>query len=74
MEAVFYGALLKDVGCGACGMVLGRFYADDELGPGLDLTQVDLHSPRSVTTWAMGRLRLDPSLPARLARLAAFAA
>lgn len=73
MEAVYYGALLKDVGCGACGVVLGRFYADDELGPGLDLTQVDLHSPRSLATWAMSRLRLDPSLPARLARLAAFA-
>ena len=72
MEAVFYGALLKDVGCGACGAVLSPFFADDELTPRLDLNLVDLHSPRSMAAWAMSGLRLDPSLPARLARLAAF--
>jgi len=72
MEAVFYGALLKDVGCGACGAVLAPFFADDELTPRLDLNLVDLYSPRSMAAWAMSGLRLDPSLPARLARLAAF--
>jgi HD-GYP domain-containing protein (c-di-GMP phosphodiesterase class II)/DNA-binding CsgD family transcriptional regulator len=74
LEAVYYGALLKDVGCGACGAVLARFFADDEVIPRLGLNLVDLHSPRSMAAWAMGGLRLDPSLPARLARLAAFAA
>jgi HD-GYP domain-containing protein (c-di-GMP phosphodiesterase class II)/DNA-binding CsgD family transcriptional regulator len=73
LEAVYYGALLKDVGCGACGAVLARFFADDELTPRLGLNLVDLHSPRNMAAWAMGELRLDPSLPARLARLAAFA-
>jgi HD-GYP domain-containing protein (c-di-GMP phosphodiesterase class II)/DNA-binding CsgD family transcriptional regulator len=73
LEAVFYGALLKDVGCGACGAVLGRFFADDELVPRIDLSLVDLHSPRSMAAWAMSRLQLDPGLPTRLARLAAFA-
>jgi HD-GYP domain-containing protein (c-di-GMP phosphodiesterase class II) len=73
LEAVFYGALLKDVGCGACGAVLGRFFADDELVPRIDLNLVDLHSPRSMAAWAASRLRLDPGLPTRLARLAAFA-
>ena len=73
LEAVFYGALVKDAGCGACGVVLAPFFADDELIPRLDLNLVDLHSPRSMAAWAMSDLRLDPSLPARLARLAAFA-
>jgi HD-GYP domain-containing protein (c-di-GMP phosphodiesterase class II)/DNA-binding CsgD family transcriptional regulator len=74
MEAVFYGALLKDVGCGACGAVLAPFFADGEKNPRLGLNLVDLHSPRSMAAWAMSGLRLDPSLPARLARLAAFTA
>jgi hypothetical protein len=73
MEAVFYGALLKDVGCGACGAVLAPFFADDARTPLLGMNLVDLHSPRSMAAWAMDGLRLDPSLPARLARLAAFA-
>ncbi len=73
LEAVFYGALVKDAGCGACGVVLAPFFADDELIPRLDLNLVDLHSPRSMAAWAMSDLRLDPTPPARLARLAAFA-
>ena len=74
LEAVFYGALVKDAGCGACGAVLARFFADDEMVPRLDLNLVDLHSPRNMAAWAISRLRLDPgTAPARLARLAAFA-
>lgn len=73
LEAVFYGALLKDVGCGACGAVLAPFFAEDELAPRLDLNLVDMHSPRSMLAWAKSQMRLDPTLPARLARLAAFA-
>jgi HD-GYP domain-containing protein (c-di-GMP phosphodiesterase class II)/DNA-binding CsgD family transcriptional regulator len=74
LEAVFYGALLKDVGCGACGAVLSRFFADDEIAPRLSLNLVDTHSPGNMTAWAISQLRLDSSLPGRLARLAAFAA
>jgi HD-GYP domain-containing protein (c-di-GMP phosphodiesterase class II)/DNA-binding CsgD family transcriptional regulator len=73
LEAVFYGALLKDVGCGPCGAVLAPFFAAEQLAPRLDLVLVDLHSPRSLGSWARGQLRLDPALPVRLARLAAFA-
>ena len=34
LEAVFYGALIKDVGCGPCGAVLAPFFPDEELAPG----------------------------------------
>ena len=34
LEAVFYGALVKDAGCGTCGAVLAGFFADDEPVPG----------------------------------------
>jgi HD-GYP domain-containing protein (c-di-GMP phosphodiesterase class II)/DNA-binding CsgD family transcriptional regulator len=74
LEAVFYGALIKDVGCGACGAVLAPFFADEELAPRLDLNLVDMHSPRSMLAWVKTQMRLDPALPARLTRLAAFAA
>ena len=74
LEAVYYGALIKDVGCGACGAVLAPFFAEEELAPRLDMSLLDLHSPRDMAAWAGSRLRLDPSLPARLARLASFAA
>ena len=72
LEAVFYGALVKDAGCGACGAVLARYFADDEMVPRLDPNLVDLHSPRNMAAWAVSRLHLDAGLPARLARLAAF--
>jgi HD-GYP domain-containing protein (c-di-GMP phosphodiesterase class II)/DNA-binding CsgD family transcriptional regulator len=72
LEAIFYGALLKDVGCGACGAVLAPFFADEDQAPPLDFILVDLHSPRSMAGWAKSQLRLDRSLPARMARLAAF--
>jgi HD-GYP domain-containing protein (c-di-GMP phosphodiesterase class II)/DNA-binding CsgD family transcriptional regulator len=74
LEAVYYGALIKDVGCGACGVVLAPFFAEEEQAPRLDLSLVDLHSPRNMAAWAGSQLRLDPSLPGRLARLASFAA
>jgi HD-GYP domain-containing protein (c-di-GMP phosphodiesterase class II)/DNA-binding CsgD family transcriptional regulator len=74
LEAVFYGALIKDVGCSACGAVLAPFFADEELAPRLDLNLVDMHSPRSMLAWVKTQVRLDPALPARITRLAAFAA
>jgi hypothetical protein len=73
LEAVFYGALVKDVGCGACCAVLAPFLANEDQAPRLNLPLVDLHSPRSMAGWASSQLRLDRTLPARLARLAAFA-
>ena len=74
LEAVFYGALVKDAGCGACGAVLARFFADDELVPRLDLNLVDLHSPRSMAALgderaAAGSRSACPARPAGCLRL-----
>ena len=60
LEAVFYGALLKDVGCGACGVLLAPFFPDEELAPRLDLDLVDVRSPRSVLGWARAICRWTP--------------
>jgi hypothetical protein len=54
--------------------VLAPFFPDEELAPRLDLNLVDMHSPRSMLAWVTTQMRLDPSLPARITRLAAFAA
>ena len=67
LEAVFYGALLKDVGCGACGPLLAPFFPKTEPAPGIGLVVVDPYSPSSMLAWAKGQMRLDPTLPARLA-------
>jgi HD-GYP domain-containing protein (c-di-GMP phosphodiesterase class II)/DNA-binding CsgD family transcriptional regulator len=74
LEAVFYGALLKDVGCGACAPLLAPFFPKAEPALGISLMVVDSRSPSSLLTWAKGQMRLDSTLPVRLARLAAFAA
>jgi HD-GYP domain-containing protein (c-di-GMP phosphodiesterase class II)/DNA-binding CsgD family transcriptional regulator len=73
LEAVFYGALLKDVGCGACAPLMAPFFPKTEPALGVGLIVVDPYSPSSMLAWAKGQMRLDPTLPARLARLAAFA-
>ena len=73
LEAVFYGALIKDVGCSACGAVLAPFFPDEELAPRLDLNLVDMHSPRSMLAWVTAQMRLNPALPTRITRLAGFA-
>jgi HD-GYP domain-containing protein (c-di-GMP phosphodiesterase class II)/DNA-binding CsgD family transcriptional regulator len=73
LEAVFYGVLIKDVGCGACGALLAPFVGKEELAPRLDLVLVDPDHPRGLEAWATGRIWQDPALSTRLARLAAFA-
>ncbi|HET8853009.1 MAG TPA: HD domain-containing protein, partial [Ktedonobacteraceae bacterium] len=35
-EAIFYGALLKDVGCTACSAGFSAFFPDNELAPRSD--------------------------------------
>ena len=73
LEAVFYGALIKDVGCSACSAVIAPFFPDDQLAPSLDMMLVNMRSPASMLGWAKSQMRLDTALPSRLARLAGFA-
>jgi len=73
LEAVFYGALLKDVGCGACGPLMAPFFPKADPVLGIGLIVVDPYSPSSMLAWAKSQMHIDPTLPARLARLAAFA-
>ncbi len=70
LEAVFYGALIKDVGCSACSAVIAPFIPDDQLAPSLDMILVGMRSPRGMLAWAKGQLRLDTALPSRLAAVA----
>ena len=73
LEAVFYGALIKDVGCGACSAVFAPFVGKDERAPRIDLVLLDLQNPDGSGAWATGQQSLDPAVSARLARLASFA-
>jgi len=73
LEAIFYGALIKDVGCSACSAVIAPFFPDGQLVPALHMVVVDMDSARSRLGWAKSQLRLDMALPSRLARLAALA-
>jgi len=74
LEAVFYGVLIKDVGCGACSEVVAPFLTKDEPAPGIGLVLIDMHHPDSMGTWAAGQTsQQDPMLSSRLARLAALA-
>ena len=58
LEAVFYGALVKDAGCGACGAVLARFFADDELALGSVITCGTAST--TSTSGMTGAARLSP--------------
>ena len=74
LEAVFYGVLIKDVGCGACSAVLAPLLTNDEPSPRLGLVLVDVLHPDSLETSATGQTsHHDPALSSRLARLAALA-
>ncbi|HEX7735125.1 MAG TPA: HD domain-containing phosphohydrolase [Ktedonobacteraceae bacterium] len=73
-EAVFYGALLKDVGCTACSAGLAAFWPDAEEKPAM-LSDVILIDPSKISEmlgWLSTYLRPDVHLPQRLARLVPF--
>lgn len=73
-EAVFYGALLKDVGCTACAAGIAAFFPDDELAPRLDMMLIDPTSLGSLLGWLTRNVPLDSRLPLRLAKMTTFAA
>ncbi len=71
-EAVFYGALLKDVGCTACSAGFAAFFPDDELVPRLDFMLVDPARFSDMVGWLSRNVPLDSRLPGRIAKLLSF--
>jgi HD-GYP domain-containing protein (c-di-GMP phosphodiesterase class II) len=71
-EAVFYGALLKDVGCTACSATISAFFPDDELVPRLDFILVDPTRLNDIIAWFSRNVPLDSHLPNRISRLLSF--
>lgn len=71
-EAVFYGALLKDVGCTACSAGFAAFFPDDELVPRLDFMLVDPARFGEMVGWLSRNVPVDARLPGRIARLLSF--
>lgn len=73
-EAVFYGALLKDVACTVCSAGLAAFLPDADEKP-IMLSDVILIDPSKIgemVGWLARYLRPDIHLPQRLAKLLPF--
>jgi hypothetical protein len=73
-EAVYYGALLKDVGCTACAAGIAIFFPEDELAPRLDMLTVDPTRAGDILSWLWRNVPVDAQLPGRVAKLLSFAA
>jgi len=73
-EAVFYGALLKDVGCTSCAAGFAAFFPDDELVPRSEFFLIDPTRFNESFTWLFRSVPLDPELPGRISRLLSYLA
>lgn len=71
-EAVFYGALLKDVGCTACSAGFAAFFPDDELVPRLDFMLVDPSKFSDIVAWMSRNVPVDAQFPGRITKLLSF--
>jgi HD-GYP domain-containing protein (c-di-GMP phosphodiesterase class II) len=71
-ESIFYGALLKDVGCTACAAGFAPFFFDDELAPKMDFMLVDPTRISDIIGWLSKNAPLDARLPARITKLLSF--
>jgi len=71
-EAVFYGALLKDVGCTACSAGISAFFLDDELVPQLDALVIDPSRFNEIVGWLSRNVPVDSRLPIRIAKFLSF--
>ena len=73
-EAVFYGALLKDVGCTACSAGISAFFPDDEQVPRADFMLVDPSQLHEMLGWLSRNVPLDARFPSRVTKLFSFIA
>jgi len=71
-EAIFYGALLKDVGCTACAAGFSAFFPDDELMPRSDIMLVDPTRLNDSIAWLSRNVPVDSQFPSRISRLLSF--
>ena len=70
--AAYYGALLKDAGCTACGTVFATFFDGDDIGPRSDSLLLRADKPTDAVRWFWHHASTDPALPVRMARLFSF--
>lgn len=72
--AVYYGALLKDVGCTACAANFAAFFPTTDNGLGLDMLTVDTARLGDMIAWMNRHVPRDRLFPERLARMTSFLA
>src|SRR5581483_5371251 len=73
-EAVFYGALLKDVACTACSAGIAAFFPDDEQVSLSDVILMDPSRMGDMIGWLSRYFRLDAHFPRRVTKLLSFLA
>ena len=71
-EAVFYGALLKDVACTACAVGITAFLPDEEQVSLADVILLDPASFSDMAGWMAKYFQLGPRFPQRIAKLLSF--
>jgi HD-GYP domain-containing protein (c-di-GMP phosphodiesterase class II)/DNA-binding CsgD family transcriptional regulator len=73
-EAIFFGALLKDVGCTACAAGFSAFFPEDELAPRSEFILVDPTRFNDSFAWLFKSAPEDSHLPDRIYRLLSYLA
>jgi len=71
-EAIFYGALLKDVACTACSAGIAAFFPDEEQVSLADVILLDPSQLSDMIGWLSRYLRLDAHFPGRVAKFLSF--
>lgn len=71
-EAIFYGALLKDVACTACSAGIAAFLPENEQVSLSDVILIDPSRISDMMGWLAKYLRLDAQFPGRIAKLVSF--
>lgn len=73
-EAIFYGALLKDVACTACSSGIAAFFPDDEQIVLSDVILIDPSSISDMLGWLSKYLKPDVHFLSRVSKLLSFMA
>lgn len=71
-EAIFYGALLKDVACTACSAGIAAFLPENEQVSLSDVILIDPSRLSDMMGWMSKYFRLDAHFPRRMAKLLSF--